>query len=109
MTSTKSAPFSKSYAQNLFRAVQKSMAGLVPRHPAHGLRKSLIHKETLNCLFTRQSKESLDLQGFAGFSTKLSTKLSTGNLDNFGAVENQGLSRLSEGLSSAADALGPMR
>jgi hypothetical protein len=91
MTSTKSRPFDQSYAQNLFPAVQKSLQCEAPCFQINSFRKLLIHKETLNCLFAGQFKKSLDLQGFAGFSTKLSTKLSTGNLDNFKVLENQAL------------------
>jgi hypothetical protein len=52
----------------------------------------LIHIETLKCLFAGQFKESLDLQGSTGACNKLSTKLSTENLDNSKTVKNQGLS-----------------
>ncbi|MDQ3060047.1 MAG: hypothetical protein M3R45_11075 [Pseudomonadota bacterium] len=87
MTSTKKASARQSYAQNLFRAVQKSRCGVVSRHPTYGFDKCLIHNDNLNCLFTRQFKQALDLQGLPGFYHKLSTKLSTGTLDNFEALK----------------------
>jgi hypothetical protein len=89
--------------------VQKSWYGLQPGRSSHQLRKLLIYKESLNCLFTGQSKQSLDLQGFAALSTKLSTKLSTGNLDNFGAVKNQGFRLVGADLSNATSTLEPAR
>ena len=91
MTSTKPAPALKSYAQKMFHAVQKLLWRPGPRYQTHSFRKLLIYKETLNCLFTGQFKQGLDLQGFPGFYNKLSTKLSTENLENFSALKNQAL------------------
>jgi hypothetical protein len=91
MTSTKITRFFQGYAQNLCRAVQKSRWRRPSGRAGSGIRKCLIYKETLNCLFTGQSKETLDLQGFPGFDHKLSTKLSTGNLDNFETLKKQAI------------------
>jgi hypothetical protein len=89
MTSTKLALFSQGYAQNFFRPVQKSRWQRPSGRAGGSIRKCLIYKETLNCLFTGQFKEALDLQGFPGFDHKLSTKLSTGNLDNSKTLKKQ--------------------
>jgi hypothetical protein len=85
----------QTYTQNLWYIYLRSSFSPAPRYKTHSARKSLIHKETLNCLFAGQFKESLDLQGSAAFGNKLSTKLSTENLDNSKTVTNQGLSRRS--------------
>jgi hypothetical protein len=85
MTSTKKASSNGSYAQNLFGAVKKSVPPPAARPSTSSFRKCLIHKESLNCLFSRQFKQGLDLQGFPALSHKLSTKLSTGTLENFEA------------------------
>ena len=45
------------------------------------LRKLLIHKRFVSCLFLRQFKQSLDLQGLRAHRGTLSTKLSTEALD----------------------------
>jgi hypothetical protein len=83
VTSTKKAPHPESYAQKKFGAVQKSVLAPAGRYQTHRFRKCLIYKVSLNCLFSRQFKQGLDLQGFPALFHKLSTKLSTGMLDNF--------------------------
>jgi hypothetical protein len=95
MSSTKIGLTARTYAQNKRYSPSSSSLGQASRYKTHSARKSLIHKETLNCLFAGQSKESLDLQGSAAFGNKLSTKLSTENLDKSKTVTNQGLSRRS--------------
>jgi hypothetical protein len=88
MPSTKKAPYPESYAQKKFGAVQKSVLAPVRRYQTNSFRKCLIHNENLNCLFSRQFKQGLDLQGFPALFPKLSTKLSTGMLDNFKTRKN---------------------
>jgi hypothetical protein len=70
------------------------MKGLmVPRrYQSNSACKLLIHIETLNCFFSVQFKKSLDLQGLAARPAKLSTKLSTENLEICKQLVNQGLS-----------------
>jgi hypothetical protein len=51
------------------------------RYQSNSARKLLIYIETLNCFFSVQFKKTLDLQGFAARRGKLSTKLSTENLE----------------------------
>jgi hypothetical protein len=79
----------------MWYSYSRSSSSSALRYQTHSERNLLIHKETLNCLFAGQFKKSVDLQGFAKSGNKLSTKLSTENLDNFKTVKNQGLSGLS--------------
>jgi hypothetical protein len=53
------------------------------------LRCGMIYIETLNCFFSGQFKKTLDLQGLAARAGKLSTKLSTENLEICKALVNQ--------------------
>ncbi|MGA8784016.1 MAG: hypothetical protein WB542_01715 [Polaromonas sp.] len=92
MTNTKPAPRARTYAQNPCCGAAFQGWGLASRYQSHSARKSLIHKESLNCFFSGHFKKSLDLQGLASLAKKLSTKLSTENLENFKASTNQGLS-----------------
>jgi hypothetical protein len=85
VTSTKKAHYPESYAQKKLGSVQKFVLAPARRHQTNSFHKCLIYKESLNCLFSRQFKQGLDLQGFPALSHKLSTKLSTGTLDNFPA------------------------
>ncbi|MEO7945518.1 MAG: hypothetical protein ABIR56_00150 [Polaromonas sp.] len=95
MTTTKTSASTPTYAQNLWYSYSRLSFIRTSRYQTHSACKSLIYKESLNCLFPGQSKESLDLQGSAASCNKLSTKLSTENLDKSKMVKNQGLSVLS--------------
>ncbi|MFZ3139952.1 hypothetical protein [Polaromonas sp.] len=92
MTRTKNCLYLQTYTQKLWYSFSRLSQGGASHYQTHSKRKSLIHKETLNCLFPGQLKQSLDLQGSAASCNKLSTKLSTENLDNSKTVKNQGLS-----------------
>jgi hypothetical protein len=94
VTSTKPAASGRTYAQNARCGAIRP--GTLPalRYQTHSARKSLIYIGSLNCHFSGQFNESLDLQGFAASRGNLSTKLSTENRDIFKAVKNQGLSAL---------------
>jgi hypothetical protein len=94
MTNTKSGPGARTYAQNLCYAAATPTASPLPRYQSHSAAKLLIYIETSNCFFSGHFKKSLDLQGLAQIPGKLSTKLSTENLEICKAVINQGLSAL---------------
>ncbi|MFC5522761.1 hypothetical protein [Polaromonas jejuensis] len=95
MASTKSGAGVSTYAQNPCCGAALQCLLAAGRYQSHSARKSLIHMGNFICHFSGHSKESLDLQGLDGLSDKLSTKLSTENLDISKAVKNQGLSALS--------------
>ncbi|MEO5661495.1 MAG: hypothetical protein ABI546_00180 [Polaromonas sp.] len=95
MASTKSGTANRTYAQNACCGAALPSAGRMLRYQSNSARKSLIYIESLNCFFCGQFKQSLDLQGSAAHSGKLSTKLSTENLEICKAVVNQRLSALS--------------
>jgi hypothetical protein len=82
MASTKSAPGDRTYAQKACCAAAMQEPPAMLRYQSNSAPKCLICIETLNCFFCGQFKKSLDLQGFATFADKLSTKLSTENLGN---------------------------
>ncbi|NML85713.1 hypothetical protein [Polaromonas sp.] len=92
MTNTKPGSLVRTYAQNSCCGAALRELQYLPRYQSHSARKSLIYKDSLNCFFSGHFKESLDLQGLATLADKLSTKLSTENMENFKAVLNQGLS-----------------
>jgi hypothetical protein len=94
VTSTKPAARHQTYTQNLCSGATHPQARPVSRYQTHSARKSLIYIGSLNCHFSGQCNESLDLQGFAAPQGNLSTKLSTENRDIFKAVKNQALSAL---------------
>jgi hypothetical protein len=95
MASTKPGLGSRTYAQKSCCAAAMRGASSSLRYQSNSARKSLIYIETLNCFFSGQFKQTLDLQGFATLAGKLSTKLSTENLEICKAMANQGLSALS--------------
>ncbi|WP_457282687.1 hypothetical protein [Polaromonas sp. P5_D5] len=95
MASTKPGDGARTYAQNSCCGAAMVNAGGMLRYQSNSGRKLLIYIETLNCFFSGQFKKSLDLQGFATRHGKLSTKLSTENLEICKAMVNQGLSALS--------------
>jgi hypothetical protein len=95
MASTKPTVRRQTYAQNWRCGSIHPQRPPARRYQSHSARKSLIHIGSLNCHFSGQFNESLDLQGFAASRGNLSTKLSTENRDIFKAVKNQGLSALS--------------
>jgi hypothetical protein len=95
MASTKPGLGSWTYAQKSCCAAAMRGPSPISRYQSNSACKSLIYIKTLNCFFSGQFKKSLDLQGFATFAGKLSTKLSTENLEICKAVPNQGLSALS--------------
>jgi hypothetical protein len=95
MASTKPGIGRWTYAQKSCCAAAMRGSRLISRYQSNSARKSLIYIETLNCFFSGQFKQALDLQGFATRGGKLSTKLSTENLEICKAVANQGLSALS--------------
>ncbi|WP_143093295.1 hypothetical protein [Polaromonas sp. OV174] len=95
MTNTLAGLSVQTYAQNpcctaALRGLQRA-----PRYQSHSDRKLLIYKASLNCFFSRQSRESLDLQGLEALTGKLSTKLSTENVKICKSLTNQGLSVIS--------------
>jgi hypothetical protein len=55
---------------------------LLAKPADQGSRKLLIYIGLKFCLFSRQAKRSLDLQGLGAVAEPLSTKLSTENLDD---------------------------
>jgi hypothetical protein len=95
MASTKMSDGVRTYAQNLCCGAAMGKTGNILRYQSNSARKLLIYIASLNCFFSGQSKQSLDLQGFAALHGKLSTKLSTENLEICKALVNQGLSALS--------------
>jgi hypothetical protein len=95
VASTKPIVGSGTYAQNPHCGSIHSQCPPALRYQTNSERKSLIYIGSLNCHFSGQFNESLDLQGFAASQGNLSTKLSTENRDIFKAVKNQGLSALS--------------
>ncbi|MFS2035801.1 hypothetical protein ACEN8I_17410 [Polaromonas sp. CT11-55] len=95
MASTKPGPAGWTYAQKSCCAAAMRAPWSTSRYQSNSARKLLIYIETLNCFFCGQFKKSLDLQGFARFADKLSTKLSTENLEICKVAPNQGLSALS--------------
>ncbi|MBK5204796.1 MAG: hypothetical protein JJD98_05110 [Polaromonas sp.] len=92
MTSTKPIDGVRTYAQNSCCGAALQEQQVTPRYQSNSVSKLLIYIGILNCFFSGQFKESLDLQGFAGLSDKLSTKLSTENLEILKATINQRLS-----------------
>jgi hypothetical protein len=91
-TSTKIAPRSLTYAQNLCcGAVRQGLQG-IHRYQTHSEGKLLIHMTFLNCFFYRQSSESLDFKGLPAIGDNLSTKLSTEKVGSSKALVNQALS-----------------
>jgi hypothetical protein len=95
MASTKPGLGCWTYAQKSCCAAAMRGPCPISRYQSNSARKSLIYIKTLNCFFSGQFKKSLDLQGFATFADKLSTKLSTENLEICKVARNQGLSALS--------------
>ncbi|WP_411881416.1 hypothetical protein [Polaromonas sp. YR568] len=95
MASTKPGIGCWTYAQKSCCAAAMKPFRSTSRYQSNSVRKSLIYIETLNCFFSGQFKQTLDLQGFATLDDKLSTKLSTENLEICKAVANQALSALS--------------
>ncbi|MEO6018524.1 MAG: hypothetical protein ABIP46_14800 [Polaromonas sp.] len=94
MTSTKYAVSAKTYAQNSCCGAARMVGSVDIRYQSNSAAKSLIYIASLNCFFSGHFKESLDLQGFRAFVDKLSTKLSTENLEILKAPLNQALSAL---------------
>jgi hypothetical protein len=95
MANTKQCLDSRTYAQKSCCAAAMPRPQAMLRYQSNSACKCLIYIETLNCFFSGQFKKSLDLQGFAAFGGKLSTKLSTENLEICKVAPNQGLSALS--------------
>jgi hypothetical protein len=95
MASTKTGDGTRTYAQKSCCGAAMVYAGSMVRYQSNSARKLLIYIETLNCFFSGQFKQSLDLQGLATLHDKLSTKLSTEKLEICKAMVNQGLSALS--------------
>jgi hypothetical protein len=91
MASIKNACSSATYAQNLCCGAARTPMWATARYQSHSACKSLIHIASLNCFFSGQSKESLDLQGLRVIRDKLSTKLSTENLEICKVLLNQAL------------------
>jgi hypothetical protein len=92
MTSKKFIVGVRTYAQKPCCGAALRAKQAAPRYQSNSVSKLLIYIPILNCFFSGQFKKSLDSQGFAGLSGKLSTKLSTENLEIFKATINQGLS-----------------
>jgi hypothetical protein len=94
VTSTKPAARCRTYTQKARCGAIRPKALAALRYQTNSKRKSLIYIGFLNCHFSVQFKDSLDLQGFAAPRSNLSTKLSTENRDIFKVLKNQGLSAL---------------
>ncbi|MFC6281274.1 MULTISPECIES: hypothetical protein [Polaromonas] len=94
MASTKSGFGALTYAQNLCCGAARTQVFDLLRYQSNSACKLLIYIGSLNCFFSGHSKQSLDLQGFRVNADKLSTKLSTENLEICKAPLNQALRRL---------------
>ncbi len=95
MASTKPGSEALTYAQNLCCGAAKIRVRDILRYQSNSAAKLLIYIDSLNCFFSGHSKQSLDLQGLRMNADKLSTKLSTENLEICKAPLNQALRRLS--------------
>jgi hypothetical protein len=96
MASTKKGLRDLTYAQNsCCGAASRSGAGDL-RYQSNSVAKLLIYIASSICFFCGHFKESLDLQGFRLGRAKLSTKLSTENLEICKAPKNQALSAFFE-------------
>jgi xanthine/uracil/vitamin C permease (AzgA family) len=91
MVSTKSGLRGLTYAQNLCCGASRVRVSSVLRYQSHSASKSLICIASLNCFFYGHFKKTLDLQGLWVIAAKLSTKLSTENLEISKAPLNQAL------------------
>jgi hypothetical protein len=85
----------KTYTQNLCCGAATRRLRAPTRYQRDSACKSLIHIASLKCFFSGHFKETLDLQGFRMRGHKLSTKLSTENLEICKAALNQALTALS--------------
>lgn len=102
VTSTFQTTRQQTYAQNRCMGAMLLKPITSARYKRDSDVKLLIYNNKLICLFHGHFSESLDLQGFATFTGKLSTKLSTENLHNSNAALNQRLSALSACKTTAA-------
>jgi hypothetical protein len=82
----------KTYAQKICCGTARRPALDGNRYQSHSAAKWLIYIASLNCFFCGHFNESLANQGFQAIRGKLSTKLSTENLEIFKASLNQALS-----------------
>jgi hypothetical protein len=92
MASIKSGLGVKTYAQKLCCSAARMHTPDSSRYQSHSAAKLLIYIASLNCFFCGHFNESLVNQGFRVIRAKLSTKLSTENLQIFKAPLNQALS-----------------
>jgi hypothetical protein len=92
MASTKYGTEVVTYAQNLCCGAARTPMWASARYQSSSAAKSLIYIGSLKCFFLRHFSETLVNQGFRTIGHKLSTKLSTENLENCKATSNQALS-----------------
>jgi hypothetical protein len=92
MTSTESGTCIGTYTQIPCCGAARQEWMPIPRYQRNSASKLLIYIETLTCYFFGHFKKTVDLQSFDPLSSKLSTKLSTENMDSFKVVINQRLS-----------------
>ena len=92
MASTKHDADAMTYAQNLCCGAARLYMWASARYQTNSASKLLIYIASLKCFFYGQFSESLVNQGFRAVEQKLSTKLSTENLENCKATLNQALS-----------------
>jgi hypothetical protein len=91
MANTKSGLRALTYAQNLCCGAARKCALHVLRYQSNSAPKLLIYIASLNCFFYGHFKQTLDLQGLRVIAAKLSTKLSTENLEISKEPLNQAL------------------
>jgi hypothetical protein len=82
------------YAQNLCCGAARKCAFHALRYQSNSASKLLIYIASLNCFFYGHFKKTLDLQGLRVIAAKLSTKLSTENLEISKEPLNQALRAL---------------
>jgi len=75
-------PMHRAYAQNLVCGATESKISGGGDKPPHQIAKLLISNRYGRCVFSGQSNQSLDFQGFGKDIQTLSTKLSAENLGN---------------------------
>jgi hypothetical protein len=77
----------RTYAQNTCCSAQDFRVTHLPCFQRDSKAKSLIYIEFELCFFSGKSSRSLDFQGLAASPARLSTKLSTGTLDEGQSAE----------------------
>ena len=91
MANTKSGLRDMTYTQNSCCGAARVRVRPSRRYQSNSASKLLIYIASLNCIFYGHFKKTLDLQGLRVIAAKLSTKLSTENLEISKAPLNQAL------------------